>query len=51
METVSGPKPLTEEEKKKLAAEFLLEVEARLEKEEKHTWMIRDKDHLHQNEK
>lgn len=51
MDTDTGRKPLTEEEKKKLAAEFLLEVEARLEKEEKHTWMVKDTDHLHQNEK
>lgn len=44
-------KSLTEDERKKLAEAFLLEVEARLEKEEKHTWMVRDPDHLHQNER
>lgn len=44
------PKPLTDEEKKKLAKAFLEEVEAKLKKEEKHIWMIKDHDHLHQNQ-
>lgn len=46
----SAPKILTEEEKKKLAEEFIAEVEARLKKEEKHLWMVKDHEHLHQNE-
>jgi len=29
---------------------FLKETEAKMKKEEKHTWMIKDHDHLHQNE-
>lgn len=29
---------------------FLKETESKLKKEEKHTWMIKDKDHLNQNE-
>lgn len=48
MDTMTIPKALTDEEKKQLAEEFLKEVEARLEKEEKRTWMIRDHDHLKQ---
>lgn len=51
MNTDKDPKLLTDEEKKKLAEEFIQEVEARLEKEERHIWMIKDHDHLHQNER
>lgn len=43
-------KTLTEEEKKKMAQEFIEEVEAKIEKEEKHNWMIKDHAHLLQNE-
>lgn len=50
MDTDTTKKVLTEEEKKKLAEEFLQEVEAKLEKEEKHLRMLKDHDHLHQNE-
>ncbi len=50
MVTDTNQKSLTEDEKKKLAEEFILEVEARLEKEEKHLRMLKDLDHLHQNE-
>lgn len=32
------------------AQEFIEEVEARLKKEEKHSWMIKDHEHLHQNQ-
>lgn len=51
MEDRSEPRVLTEEEKKQLAKEFLLEVEARLKKEEHHLWMIKDLEHQHQNDK
>lgn len=50
MESDTPKKNLSEDEKKKLAEEFLLEIEARLEKEEKHLRMLKDHDHLHQNE-
>lgn len=50
MDSTTPEKQLTEEEKKKLAEEFLLEIEARLEKEEKHLRILKDHDHLHQNE-
>lgn len=50
MDSTTPKKNLTDEEKRKLAEEFLLEIEARLEKEEKHLRILKDHDHLHQNE-
>jgi len=49
MDTDTGKKVLTDAEKKKLAEEFILTVDSKLKKEEKHTWMIRDCDHLVHN--
>ncbi len=45
-----APGTLSEAERKALAEAFLQEVEARLKKEEKHTWMKKDLEHLHQNQ-
>jgi len=44
------PKALSEAERRALAEAFLQEVEARLKKEEMHTWMKKDLEHLHQNQ-
>lgn len=30
--------------------DFIKEIDSKLRKEEKHTWMIKDKEHINQNE-
>ncbi len=50
MDTDTSKKILTDDEKKKLAEEFRMEIEARLEKEERHLRILKDHDHIHQNE-
>lgn len=36
----------TDEERKKMAEEFIKEADSKIKKSEKHTWMIRDYDRL-----
>lgn len=37
---------LSDEERKKLAEEFIKKTDSKIKKSEKHTWMIRDYDRL-----
>lgn len=37
-------KTLTDEERKKIAEEFIKTTDSKIKKSEKHTWMIRDYD-------
>lgn len=49
VQTTNSTQQLTDEEKKKLAEEFIKTVESKLKKEENHIWMLRDYDHLQPN--
>lgn len=49
-ETIVQLKPKDKPEKETPFQRFLRETESKLRKEEKHTWMVKDHDHLHQNE-